>query len=55
MRKEMPTSLYALMLNNNKMGKSYFHDAVTSVARILSRVSGRAVYLSLTNPSNPDC
>lgn len=34
---------------------AYVHDAVISVARILSRVSGRTVYLSLINPSKPDC
>ena len=34
---------------------AYLHDAVISVARILSRMSGRAVYLSLINPSKPDC
>lgn len=33
----------------------YLHDAVTSVPNSLSRVSGNIVYLSLTNPSKPDC
>lgn len=33
----------------------YLQDAVTSVAIILSRVSGNIVYLSLMNPSKPDC
>lgn len=36
-------------------GITYIHDAVTSVASILSRVSGNIVYLSLMNPSKPDC
>lgn len=35
--------------------RNYLHTAVTSVASILSRVSGSAVYLSLIKPSKPDC
>lgn len=38
-----------------EIGKTCLHNAVTSVASILSRVSGRAVYWSLINPSKPDC
>jgi len=54
----MPTGLASIRLRDHfKLygDRSYLHSAVTSVARILSRVSGSAVYLSLMKFTKPDC